>query len=251
MLGYRLVLIHGIDSSPLELEAANLALQNQLDIADRKAQIQEAALQRLNQEREAAISQLGVAYLESRELKDENEALRQENAVLKEQAARFTNRRTREQDTVDTQETSDADDSQRYTTEHSGDLSRSTRDITSKSARSDSKAKRNEESRAKISTQVDKEISRLEKERAEEALFTLDVPTPKRTSTTRAPKSDAPRQAESKNAKKQSNTSKQRSKRVVVDETTGPVEATEGTKASEADDLTLLSTIDVSISLTS
>ncbi|KAJ5173004.1 hypothetical protein N7492_005597 [Penicillium capsulatum] len=228
-----------------KLEAANITLQNQLDLADRKAHIQEAALQRLNQEREAAISQLGIAYLESRELKDENEALRQENAALKEQAARSIRKNPREQETRDSQQSSspsDADESQRYT-EHSGDLSRSTKDLTSKSTRSESKARRQEESRAKISTQVDKEISRLEKERAEEALFTLDVPVPKRASKM---KSDGNRNADSKNAKKQSNTSKQRSKRVVVDDFSGPVDITEATKASNVEDLTLLSTIDVS-----
>lgn len=201
----------------------------------------------MNQEREAAISQLGVAYLESRELKDENDALRQENAVLKDQMARSTRRNTREQNTTESQQASspsDEDESQRYT-ENSADMSRSTKDITSKSARSDSKARRREESRARVSNQVDKEISRLEKERAEEALFTLDVPTPRRT--TRTSKSDGIRNPDSKNAKKQSNTSKQRSKRVVVDDASGPVNVTDATKASDVvDDLTLLSTFDVS-----
>lgn len=187
---------------------------------------------------------MGVAYLESRELKDENEALRQENAVLKDQVARSTRRKPREQDTMESQQTSSPSDADGGYTEHSADMSRSTKDLTSKSARSDSKARRQEESRAKISIQVDKEISRLEKERAEEALFTLDVPTPRRTS--RTSKSDGVRNTDSKNARKQSNTSKQRSKRVVVEDASGTMDATEVTKASDVNDLTLLSTIDVS-----
>ncbi|KAJ5759142.1 hypothetical protein N7520_006298 [Penicillium odoratum] len=223
-----------------KLEAANLALQNQLDIADRKTQVQEAAVRRLNQERESAISQLGVAYLETRELKTENEALRRENAELKSQLSQ-TSKKSREQETASSEEslTGSDDDSQSYT-ERSGDMSRSTRDLTSKSARSNSRARRHDDSRSKISTQVDKEISRLEKERAEEALFSIDVHTTKRSA--RSSRSAAVRQSESKSSRKQPNTSKQRVKRVVVEDVT---EVTEQSKASfQVEDLTLLSIID-------
>ncbi|KAJ5646529.1 hypothetical protein N7490_002901 [Penicillium lividum] len=223
-----------------KLEAANLALQNQLDIADRKTQVQEAAVRRLNQERESAISQLGVAYLETRELKTENEALRRENTELKSQLSQ-TAKKSREQESASTEEslTSSDDDSQSYT-ERSGDMSRSTRDLTSKSARSNLKARRHDDSRSKISTQVDKEISRLEKERAEEALFSIDVHTIKRSA--KSSRSAAVRQSESKSSRKQPNTSKQRVKRVVVEDVT---EATEQSKASsQVEDLTLLSIID-------
>lgn len=231
-----------------ELEAANMALQNQLDIADRKSQVQEAAVKRLNQDRESAISQLGVAYLETRELKVENEALRQENMDLKSQLSRFSGRKDREQDTGDSEEMSSAsevDDSQVYT-DRSGDMSRSTRELTARSTRSNSKGRRNDTSRAKVSTQVDKEISRLEKERADDALFSLDVPTPKRPSGSKRVRSEG-RAYESKSSKKQPNTSKQRVKRVVVEDVSGPVETTEQSRVpSDADDLTLLSVIDVS-----
>lgn len=232
----------------LELEAANVALQNQLDIADRKAHVQEAAVKRLNQDRESAISQLGVAYLETRELKIENEALRQENIDLKSQL----NRRNQEQDTGDSEAMSSAsevDDSQMYT-ERSGDMSRGTRDLTSRSTRSNPKDKRQDDSRSKISTQVDKEIFRLEKERAEEALFSLDVPSAKRTSGSKKSRSEAHRVSGSKSSRKQPNTSKQRVKRVVVEDVSEPLEVTEQSRAqSDVDELTLLSVIDVSKSL--
>ncbi|CAI7564675.1 unnamed protein product [Penicillium pancosmium] len=230
-----------------KLEAANVALQNQLDIADRKAQVQEAAVKRMNQERESAISQLGVAYLETRELKVENEGLRQENMDLKSQLSRFSSRKTREQDTVDSEaleSTSEVDDSQVYT-ERSGDMSRSTRDLTSRSARPNPKSRRQDDSSAKISTQVDKEIHRLERERAEEELFSINVPTPKRTSGSKKYRSEAPRVSESKSSRKQPNSSKQRVKRVVLEDVSEPVEATEQSRApSDVDELTLLSVID-------
>ncbi|CAL5873616.1 uncharacterized protein PFLUO_LOCUS7897 [Penicillium psychrofluorescens] len=216
-----------------KLETANLALQNQLDIADRKAQVQESAIKRLNHERESAISQLGAAYLESREFKAENEDLRQENAELKSQLSRFS---SREHDTGDSDACSastDAEDSQFYT-EHGEDTSRSTKDMALKSSRS---KKRQDDSHAKVSAQVGKEISRLEKERAEEALFSLNMPTPKRASASRAGKSDV-------KSRKQPNTSKQRVKRVIVEDVSGPVEVTERTKSSSDGDLTLLSVID-------
>ncbi|KAJ5093207.1 hypothetical protein N7456_009068 [Penicillium angulare] len=224
-----------------KLEAANIALQNQLDIADRKAQVQEAAVRRLNQDRESAISQLGVAYLESRELKAENEELRRENAELKSQMSQSPSKRVREQETVDSESSvtaSDVDESQMYTG-RSADMSRSTKDLTSKSA---TKSRRQDESRAKVSTQVNKEISRLEKERAEEELFSIDIPTMKRSS--KSSKATV-RHPESKSAKKQPNTSKQRVKRVVVEDVSEPVEATEQSRMpSEVDELTLLSIID-------
>lgn len=199
----------------------------------------------MNHERESAISQLGVAYLETRELKAENEALRQENSDLKSQLNRFSGKRA-EEDTYESDASysaSEAGDSQLYT-ERSGDMSRSTKDLTSKSTRSNPKTRREEDSRAKVSTQVDKEISRLEKERAEEALFSLDMPISKRGSS-KAAKHDIPRHSESKNSRKQSNTGKQRVKRVVVEDLSEPLEGTQQTKAS-SDDLTLLSVIDVS-----
>ncbi|KAJ5788490.1 hypothetical protein N7457_003480 [Penicillium paradoxum] len=229
-----------------KLDAANLALQNQLDIADRKAQVQESAIKRLNHDRESAISQLGAAYLETRELKAENEELRQENADLKSQLNRSSSRKAREQHTAESEvssNVSDADDSQSYS-DRSADLSRSTRDVTSKSNRSTTRTKRRDESRSKVSTQVDKEISRLEKERADEALFSIEMPSSsRRTSGSKSSKAPVPRSSNSKSARKQSSTSKQRVKRVVVEDTTEP-DVSEQIKAASETDVTLLSVID-------
>jgi hypothetical protein len=53
--------------------------------------------------------------------------------------------------------------------------------------------------------------------------------------------------SESKSARKQPNTSKQRVKRVVLEDVSEPIEATEQSRApSDVDELTLLSIIDVS-----
>lgn len=165
---------------------------------------------------------------------------------MKTQLNRSSGKRT-EEDTLESDASysaSEAEDSQLYT-ERSGDMSRSTKDLTSKSTRSNPKSKRQEDSRSKVSTQVDKEISRLEKERAEEALFSLDMPTSKRGSSSKAAKYDVPRHSESRSSKKQPNTGKQRVKRVVVEDLSEPLEGTQQTKAS-SEDLTLLSVIDVS-----
>lgn len=172
--------------------------------------------------------------------------MRQENSDLKSQLNRFSGKKPEEQDTLESDASysaSEAEDSQLYT-ERSGDISRSTRDLTSKSARSKQTAQHQEDSRAKVSTQVDKEISRLEKECAEEALFSLDLPTSKRFSS-KAARYDIPRHSEGRSSKKQPNTGKQRVKRVVVEDLSEPLEATQQTKAS-SEDLTLLSVIDVS-----
>ncbi|KAJ6190639.1 hypothetical protein N7519_000660 [Penicillium mononematosum] len=235
-----------LESEIQKLDAANLALQNQLDIADRKAQVQESAIKRLNHDRESAISQLGAAYLETRELKADNEELRRENAELRSQLSRSSGRKAREQDTAESETSSavsdDVDDSQLYT-ERSGDASRSTRDITSKSNRSTTRTRRYDDSRSKVSNQVDKEISRLEKERADEALFSIEMPSSRRTSTSKPSKPAVSRSSESKSSRKQPNTTKQRVKRVVVEDVTGP-EVSEQTKASSETDVTLLSVID-------
>lgn len=202
-------------------------------------------MKRLNQERESAISQLGVAYLETRELKIENEVLRQENEDLKSQLGGVADRKVQDQESDTSLSASEAEGSQAFT-ERTGDMSRS-RDLISKSKRSNPNSKRQEESRAKISTQVDKEIFRLEQERAEEALFSLDVPTSKRGTSSKSPRYDIPRHSGLKSLKKQPNTGKQRVKRVVVEDLSG----TQQTKASsEVEDLTLLSVIDVSYTLT-
>ncbi|KAA8648961.1 hypothetical protein EYZ11_005371 [Aspergillus tanneri] len=234
-----------------KLDAANMALQNKLDLVERKAQIQESALKRLNKERDMAVSQLGVAYLESQDLKSENENLRQENAELSTQLARLSQHASKaREDTFRSERTSTSEasteDSQRDT-QQSANVSQGTREVTSKSTRSRSKAGQREDSHAKVSTQVNKEISRLEMERAEEALFSIDLPRSRESSKLKKDKSEKQSQT-----KKQSNTSKQRVKRVVVEEVdvTDPVESTNDVtsntrKSSTTEqDMTLLSFID-------
>ncbi|PGH31814.1 hypothetical protein GX50_05418 [[Emmonsia] crescens] len=72
------------------LEAANLALQNRLDISTRKISSHEATIKHLTQERDSARTQLGVAYLNLQELKMENDALAQENDEMKIQIESLT-----------------------------------------------------------------------------------------------------------------------------------------------------------------
>ncbi|KAG2420908.1 hypothetical protein HFD88_000522 [Aspergillus terreus] len=233
-----------------KLEEENLALQNKLDIMERKAQIHEAALKKLNRERDMAVSQLGVAYLESQDLKAENEDLRAEIAELKAQLTKLASfaSKTREE-TLESEQTSateeGTDDSQ-TNTRQSATVSRGTKELSKKSSRSRSKSGRREESRAMVSNQVDREISRLEKERADEELFSIDLPRSKGPAVSRSEK------YESRPHSKKSNTGKQRVKRVVVEEidVTEPVESTaEATgntrKSSGTDkDVTFLSFVD-------
>ncbi|KAI9042608.1 uncharacterized protein KD926_005214 [Aspergillus affinis] len=230
-----------------KLDAANMALQNKLDLVERKSQMQETALKRLNRERDMAVSQLGVAYLESQDLKSENENLRQENAELSAQLAKLSSHASKSrEDTYRSERTAASDassDDSQVDTQRSVSGSQGTKDVTSKSTRSRSKAGKREDSRAKVSTQVDREISRLEKERADEALFSLDMPRSSKSKTEKAEKRS--------HSKKQPNTGKQRVKRVVVEEVdvTEPVdstdEATNNTKKSSATEQdTLLSFVD-------
>ncbi|KAE8366209.1 hypothetical protein BDV27DRAFT_171071 [Aspergillus caelatus] len=229
-----------------KLDATNLALQNKLDVVERKVEIQETALKRLNRERDMAVSQLGVAYLESQDLKNEIEDLRHENAELKSQLVKlapFISKKREETQQSEQTSASEASTEASPDNTHSRNVSRGTKELTSKSTRS--KTGRREDSKARISTQVDNEISRLEKERADEALFTIDVPRSKE------PSSSTSRSGQRSQTKKP-NTGKQRVKRVVVEEVdvTEPidstVEATGNTRKSSGveQDLTLLSFID-------
>ncbi|KAF9885827.1 hypothetical protein FE257_012299 [Aspergillus nanangensis] len=236
------------ERSNQRLEEINLALQNKLDIVERKAQIQETAIKKLNRERDMAVSQLGVAYLESQDLKADNEDLRQEIAELKAQLAKLTSFPSKNREgTLQSEQASvtesSTDDSQ-GDTRRSATTTRGTKDLSKKSSRSRSKGRRQEDSRAMVSNQVDREISKLEKERAEEALFSIDMPRSRRSKSDKL-ESRAP-------TRKQPNTGKQRVKRVVVEEieVSEPIdstaEATSNTRRSYGTekDVTLLSFID-------
>ncbi|KAL4960421.1 uncharacterized protein BDV14DRAFT_193001 [Aspergillus stella-maris] len=232
-----------------KLEATNLALQNKVDLLERKSDIQEAALKKLSKERDMAVSQLGVAYLESQDLKSENEALRQEVTDLKTRFAQFLTSSSRQEETAQTEQSTasdaSAEDSQIVTRRST------TKDATAKSSRSKSKGDRKEDSRSKISGQVDREISRLERERADEALFSIELPRVRESS--KKVKATRPRSTSSQNKKQENQANKgRRVKRVVVEEVelTEPVdstaEATGQTRKSSTieQDMTLLSFID-------
>ncbi|KAL3466094.1 hypothetical protein BJX64DRAFT_274855 [Aspergillus heterothallicus] len=227
-----------------KLEATNLALQNKVDLLERKNDIQESALKKLNKERDMAVSQLGIAYLESQDLKSENESLREEILDLKTQFAKlFSAASKQREDTAESEQITASDASTEYS---QTDTRRSaTKETTAKSSRSKSKSSRKEDSKSRVSGQVDREISRLEKERAEEALFSIELPRVRESS--RKEKS-----SRSRTSSGQTKKPGKRVKRVVVEEVevTEPVESTtEATghtrKSSGAEqDLTLLSFID-------
>lgn len=220
--------------------------------------MQEAALKKLTRERDVAISQLGVAYLDSQQLKEENQALKREIAELKSGAMRggAANRKNKDEDTRRTEQTDateeDSLDDSEVLTRRTADTSRSTKDLTSRSARSRSKPQQ-EKSSAKISSQVDDELYRLDKERAEEALFSLDLSRPRRPSALPETSSDSQPRPSTGKADKKPNTGKQRKKRVIVEEVdvSEPVDVTTDDatghsrkSAQTEEDVTMLSFMD-------
>ncbi|KAL1997962.1 hypothetical protein VTN02DRAFT_345 [Thermoascus thermophilus] len=232
------------------LEEANLSLQNRLDIADRKVQVHEAALKNLTRERDMAVSQLGVAYLNSQDLKTENENLKRENAELRAQLAKLTSlargsakkedtSRSREQNQTERSEVDEEEDDD-------DDEEEDSRVYTRRTAESRGKAREPSASKS-----VDREISRLEKQRQEDALFSLDEAFPRRASTgAKATTAESrSRAAETAAAKKQPNTGKQRAKRVVVEEVSVSEPLNVNARRATDDghdqtDMTLLSFID-------
>ena len=58
-------------------------LQTQLDTSNRKAKTAETILRTITQERDSAVSQLSVAYVTIKQLRAENEDIREENKVLR------------------------------------------------------------------------------------------------------------------------------------------------------------------------
>lgn len=79
------------------LEAAVRGLQDRADAADRKVSISEITIRNITQDRDSAVSQLGVAYYTTEELKRENVALKEENHKLKSQITRLTANTDKEQ----------------------------------------------------------------------------------------------------------------------------------------------------------
>ena len=74
----------------LGLESSLRGLQGQADLTNRKLAVSATKIKNLTHERDAAVSQLSIAYLTTEHLKSENEALTEENRFLKAQIAQFT-----------------------------------------------------------------------------------------------------------------------------------------------------------------
>ncbi|EEP77647.1 predicted protein [Uncinocarpus reesii 1704] len=83
------------------LEAANMALQNRLDIANHKISGHEGNMRRVMKERDSVMNKLGVAYLSCQELRSQNEALRRENEELDGQLSLLTSMPKLEQSNSD------------------------------------------------------------------------------------------------------------------------------------------------------
>ena len=64
------------------LQATIRATQERLERSERKLSVSDIALKRITQERENVVTQLGVAFYNNEELKDENERLQRENDEL-------------------------------------------------------------------------------------------------------------------------------------------------------------------------
>lgn len=73
------------------MESSFRALQGQLDNSNRRVSTTETILKSITQERDSAISQLGVAYFTIEQLKVENEGLKDENNKLKTRLGQLSN----------------------------------------------------------------------------------------------------------------------------------------------------------------
>lgn len=73
------------------MESSVRAFQSQLDSSNRRTSTAETILKNITQERDSAISQLGVAYFTIEQLKVENEGLKGENDELKTRLAQLSN----------------------------------------------------------------------------------------------------------------------------------------------------------------
>lgn len=238
----------------LGLEAANLALQNDAEVAERKFASYENSLKKLTRERDAAVSQLGVAYLSSQELKAENHSLKEENEKLQRQLANVlggdSQHTARSQETNQTGNQSTARGVARtteseYATHQSIDEPRQNRKGSTKRR---SQASVPEGSRNKISSQINEQLSMLNKQQEEDSLFSIDLPSllPQRGNKNKMPAKPAP--------EKKPNTGKQRAKKVVVEDIESGEDDSEGeaitgemqTQPDEGEDqdMTVLSFID-------
>lgn len=238
----------------------NLALQNRLDIADRKVQVHESALKSLAQERDSAVTQLGVAYLNTQETKRENEALKKENAELRAQVNKLT-ALTRElignetnthqsltRDQLETEHITMSTDPDESNTQKTSGSTRARRQSKEQTVRTINSTRDDPESR--VLERVEKEISRLEKQRQDEELFSLNLSRPTTANLEPVIKPTMLyKSGEAENSRKVPNTGKQRIKRVIVEEADTTENFTEDVREETKNqtggqDFTLLSFID-------
>jgi regulator of replication initiation timing len=71
------------------LESTVRTLQDQLTTHERRSAMDEITIKNLSRERDAAVSQLGVAYLTTEQLKAENQSLHEENETLRNEVKRL------------------------------------------------------------------------------------------------------------------------------------------------------------------
>ncbi|KAE8550660.1 hypothetical protein EYB25_006888 [Talaromyces marneffei] len=221
-----------------KLEAMNLALQNRLDIADRKVQVHESALKSLAQERDSAVTQLGVAYLNTQETKREGEALKKENAELRAQVNKLTvltrellgnetdTRQSLPKNQLETENVTASTDQNEGNTQKTSGSTRVRRQSKGKAMRTDDSTR-------------------------DEDLFSLNLSRPTTANLESVTKSAIPyRSGEAENSTKVPNTGKQRIKRVIVEEADTTENFTEDlreetkTQIGAGQDFTLLSFID-------
>jgi len=88
------------------LETSARALQHQVDAGQRKYSTAETILRQITQERDSAVSQLGVAFVTIEQLKVENESLKDENHVLRERIDHLDGRHKSEAQKYTTKEPS-------------------------------------------------------------------------------------------------------------------------------------------------
>lgn len=216
-------------------------------------QVHEVALKNLARERDSAISQLGVAYLSSQDLKSEIGELKTENIELKARLAKYS-AISRHLLGNEQNEQTDADIAIELDMENHTDASRRPDSASHSNQKFIRKAAQvkpvREDTRTRISTQIDQEILKIDKQRQDEELFSLDLSGPMQNAS-----KNAEAKASSMGSRKEPNTGKQRVRRVTVEDldTTGPIdkdydniqEHTKEEGPTISQDLTFLSLMDV------
>ena len=257
------------------LEAANLALQNHVEATERKVTAQQTALKNLTRERDSAVSQLGVAFFSSQELKTNNDQLKDQNEKLRRQLSKLldgdTRKSRRHEDNTARSQERDYTDRQsttkdvagitgsEYATHQSIDEHRQSLKDRSGSTRQRSQPSVPDEPRHRVSGQIDEQISKLNRVQEDDSLFSIDLPSILPSALSKRPNANS-NSTSKKPAPKKPNTGKQRAKRVVVEDIEtdeddeGDMEAVTGEVGTQPDadqDLTFLSFIDVRLLLIS